>query len=62
MQAVVFSIKRLIINFRLIINKDSDIIILLNGQLTQLVEYLRHMEGVRGSSPLLPTSYDGYAY
>ena len=26
------------------------------GQLTQLVECLRHMEEVRGSSPLLPTS------
>lgn len=25
------------------------------GQLTQLVECLRHMEEVRGSSPLLPT-------
>ena len=30
-------------------------IIITKGQLTQLVEYLRHMEGVRGSSPLLPT-------
>ena len=30
-------------------------IIKTKGQLTQLVEYLRHMEGVRGSSPLLPT-------
>lgn len=26
-----------------------------NGQLTQLVECFRHMEEVRGSSPLLPT-------
>lgn len=26
------------------------------GQLTQLVECLRHMEEVRGSSPLLPTT------
>ena len=28
------------------------------GQLTQLVECLRHMEEVRGSSPLLPTKKD----
>ena len=27
-----------------------------NGQLTQLVECLRHMEEARGSSPLLPTT------
>ena len=29
-----------------------------NGQLTQLVECLRHMEEARGSSPLLPTTVD----
>lgn len=29
-----------------------------NGQLTQLVECFRHMEEVRGSSPLLPTKKD----
>ena len=29
----------------------------LNGQLTQLVECFRHMEEVRGSSPLLPTTW-----
>lgn len=47
--------QRIILTILLIFLKNCSRIIKY-GQLTQLVECLRHMEKVRGSSPLLPTT------